>query len=217
METTTKQASRPKVITKMPKVKQITLYNVRELQENSPSGFEYACEKHADWTASDIPWSCELLDSLKATIKQCDYSLDSYSLGLDRSDIKIGRRDTDELTGARAFAWLENTVLGPLRIPFGGLSRSDSKRRKNAKYGERAGTIPSCPLTGICFDHDLLDSLNAAIADGQTVRDAVLGLAYIYQHILQTEFDYLTSEEGFIEHCEANDYMFDEHGKLTHL
>lgn len=60
-----------------------------------------------------------------------------------------------------------------------------------------------CPLTGVCYDHDVIE----ALYNGE-LETAVL-------KTLHAEGEHLYSDEGLREICEANEYEFDENGKFT--
>ena len=58
-----------------------------------------------------------------------------------------------------------------------------------------------CPLTGYCFDIDLIQGLR------QGKPSKVL-------EALHTDTEYRYSDEGIHEHCEANEYEFNEDGSF---
>ena len=58
------------------------------------------------------------------------------------------------------------------------------------------------PLTGICWDGDLIESMQK---DGD---------AYGVLRALHLDTEYIYSDEGLQEFCEANDYEFTEEGEL---
>ena len=197
-------------------MKEITLklYSINELSEESK---QKAIEIYRE-NNTEVFWANETLDSLKGLFNACNgIKLKDYSLGEYNSSLKIefSQDEVEDLTGKRAFAWLENNLLSYLRIPFHSLSDKDSKRRKLSQYGRyyRAGMIKPCPLTGYCADEDFLDSLKKDIKSGMTLGDSFRGLADEYQKIINNEIEHQNSDEYIIEHMEANEYEFLENGK----
>lgn len=59
-----------------------------------------------------------------------------------------------------------------------------------------------CPLTGVCYDHDVIEALH----DGD--------LASAILKTLHAEGEHLSSDDGLREMCEANNYEFNETGKF---
>lgn len=185
------------------------LFTVTELQERNPAGFARALDEYAagecQWQDTSDEWA-----SLAALDKHIGYGRQypGYS--------HRGLGDTADLTGPRALAWLENEVLGPLRLPWGYMAAPGPlgvDRRKHAKYRERPGTVPACPFTGYYTDEVLLDDLRASLLAGMSVGDAMLALEAAIQKVCDEELDYRTSEEGFIEHAENNELEFTENGE----
>lgn len=171
-----------------------------------------AIEKYRE-DNNEIFWQHELTDSLLTIFKKLNIKVRDYQLGLYGSYIKIDLNDDiGNLSGIRALTWLENNLFDQLRI-----SRSNwIKNRKNyLKYGQdyRQGKIPPCPLTGICYDEDFLDSLkNSILKNNLTLKESFLSLVNTYEKILNDENDYQNSEEYISEHLIDNDYEFLESG-----
>ena len=67
------------------------------------------------------------------------------------------------------------------------------------------GYYDSCPLTGICYDDDLLEDLSKY--DIQTALNR-----YIVS--IHDEYESMLKEEYINDLCEANDYEFTENGKI---
>ena len=59
----------------------------------------------------------------------------------------------------------------------------------------------NCPLTGVCWDVDLINGLK----DDEPSR---------ILNTLHEDTEYIYSDEGLKEHCQANEYEFDKNGKL---
>ena len=60
-----------------------------------------------------------------------------------------------------------------------------------------------CPLTGMCWDIDLIQGVR--IGNTKIVLDS-----------LHKDTEYQYSDEGLTEMCEANEYEFDEEGKIVY-
>ena len=194
------------------KTKTIIIYTAQELREECPEGFERALE---NWRASvqeDPSWVSEIVDSFKAVFKAAGLTLKNYSIGGHGTGCTVESFDAEDLSGPRAWAWLENNLLDRLRIPWSGKGRW-----KNAKYGRdyRPGMIPPCPLTGYCFDDDLLDDLRDSIRGGMTIKDAFRALADKAAKLIEEEMEAQCSEDYFLDHADANGYEYDENGRAA--
>jgi len=185
------------------------LYTVEELQEQHPRGFDRA---HSDYSQDEYAWADH--SDEWASLREFDRVV-GFTRGY-RGDVWGGLSDHAELTGRRAWAWLENEVLADYRLPWKPITGSatySAERRKNAKYRQRPGTIPPCPFTGYYTDEVILDEVRECLRSGGTVYDAVLGLEAAIQREVDRDLEYRTSEEGFIEWAANNDVEFTEAGE----
>lgn len=189
----------------------IRVYSPAELKRKNPEGFERAWQQFSRNEIQDIPWGGEIMDSLKATFKAAGIRLTDWEIGPDSYSYVRFAMDSDvrDLSGPRAMAWLENNLLGDLRIPFSG-----SKRWELAKYGQyyRPGMIKPCPFTGVCFDEDMLESLQRDIKAGESLGDAFSYLATVASKAMESEVRYLQSEEYFLE---QSDLQYTKDGRLV--
>lgn len=213
----------------------ITGYTPEELKEQFPHAFKRAHERWAS-RQNEIPWQHETIDSLKTLLKAADVKLLNWSLGAyNRGNfIKVAfpREEVEEFTHRRAWAWMESHLFGPLRIrhamiiddwrkhidPATGYLKRNAPLQKNTRYYHTSselcrrgagGEIPSCPLTGICFDENYLDALRKSVREGDDLKTAFQNLADVCQTLLENELDYACSEECFLE---TPDLYFDEDG-----
>jgi len=62
-----------------------------------------------------------------------------------------------------------------------------------------------CPLTGVCYDDDLLDDLS---------KYGIQTALNNYIKSIHNEYEDMISEEYLSEHCEANGYEFNEDGNI---
>lgn len=194
------------------RIEQLKIFKFSELSEEAQAR---AINRWND-TSEDLFWSTEIIDSLLkifdiANIKIKDYSIGAYC----RSYLNFELDDQiKQLTGARAYAWIENNLFYKLRI-----TRADwIKNRKNyLSYGKdyRQGKIPPCPLTGYYFDDTLIDSFKTNIFDrGYNLDQCFDDLFYLTIKELENEYDYQRSKEFLADHFELNDYEFLENGKI---
>lgn len=199
----------------------IKIYKFNELSKKAK---EYAIEQYRNKN-SEIFWADETIESLKSLFNACngvklkDYSLGEYNSSLE---VEFSYDEVGELSGKRAFAWIENNLLCNIRIKKG---IDNLKNRvwlsdcvKNPKHKQGAfirfeGTIKDCPFTGYCADDVFLDSLLKDIKQGCDLKTAFEGLATTYQKIIQNEIEYQNSDEYIIEHMECNDYEFTKDGE----
>lgn len=202
-------------------MKTIKVYTPAELQEKNPEGFERALEWYRD-SINDVPWMDEIMDSLKAIFKASDLRLRDWSIdgtypGSSTVQFEMDS-DVADLSGLRAMAWLENNLLGSLRLPDSYRERwhkSDCVREAGLDLPYyrtgKAGEIKSCPFTGVCFDDDFLDALIKAVKDGDTLQEAYQGLAFVAGKLMESEIEYEMSEEAFLE----QDMEFTKDGYLV--
>lgn len=109
--------------------------------------------------------------------------------------------DILDLSGPRALAWLENHILSPLRIPWSG-----PERRRLARFGPyyRPGLVKPCPLTGVCYDEDLLSTLACTLRDGATVREAIQAFFHTARTLIAQEQENFESIEYATEVAEQS-------------
>jgi hypothetical protein len=190
----------------------INVYKFSELSDNAKEKViqEYANNNY------EIFWQEETIESLKGLFEACDgIKLTDWSIGAySRSYISFSFNsdEVEDFTGKRAMAWLENNLLSNIRI-----TRNDYlKNRKNYfGFGKhyRIGEIKPCPFTGYCTDEDFLYSLIYSIKNGYSLKDSFNMLSDKCSDLLESEYEYQTSEEFLAEHFERNDHRFIEDGK----
>lgn len=193
------------------RIKEIKLYKFDELEDD-------AKEKARDWyremSAEDSYPLDEMIDSLKALFKAAGIKLTNWSLGAYNQNnyVRFDLGDSENLTGKRALAWLENRLFNDLRI-----TRAEYLKNRKAYlgYGDgyRIGKIQPCPLTGICYDEDFLDALKKAVKNGDTLKDAFNSLADKCASMIEAELDYRNKDEQVEESINANEYEFTEDGR----
>ena len=177
----------------------LTTYTLRELADMHPDGYDRAIETIRRQTAEyGVPWADETAESVKAVIEAAGAELRDWSIDYDnpwnswlRFDLPEG---VEDMIGRRAWAWLENVLLSPLRVPWTGKAR-----REVARYGYRPGTVKPCPFTGYCVDDDCLEAIRESIAGGASGREAIAGLAGTWAMACAAELEYALSEESILD------------------
>lgn len=118
----------------------LTAYTFNELSDEAKErALTHLSEPDCDSTLE------ECMDSLKALCKHAGVALKDWSIGpysYSTVKVEIGNSisgdEPEGFVGARAAAWIENNIFGPLRQPW-------NLRHKGRKY-TRPGAVPSCPL-----------------------------------------------------------------------
>jgi len=153
-------------------MKIIEVYQYDELTPDvQEKVFQHWRNNHNDF----IYWQDEISESLSEVLKA--YRVYEYA---------------ENLTRQRALAWIENNVLSPLRVKYG---LSHIRERKYNK----AGTVPCCPFTGVCYDEDFIQNIREEILNGSTLKDAVNSCRELANHLLEKEYQYQISHENFLE------------------
>lgn len=195
------------------RIEQIKIYKFYELSEKSQ---DRAIELYnAD--NYEIHWQSEIIESFKAIFKTANIDLIDYSVSIyGHSFIKFDLDDCiKELSGVRAYAWLENNLFYKLRI-----SRSDwIKNRKNyLSYGSdyRQGKIKPCPLTGYYFDDTLIDSFkNNIFKHNYNLNECFQDLLFLTVRELESKYEAQRSKEYLADFFEANEFEFLENGTMA--
>lgn len=71
-----------------------------------------------------------------------------------------------------------------------------------------------CPFTGVCYDEVILDAFRKAERT-ETLREVLHDVEYRVLKALHAEGEYLYSDDGLREMCEANEYEFYEDGSIA--
>ena len=167
-----------------------TIYSAAELKEANQKGFERALDHYREMVYSDPHWESEHWKSLDGVLD---------AIGTEGPSI----------SGLRVLSWLENHVLGPLRIGWKG-----AKRWKLSRYGShyRAGLVEPCPFTGYWLDDALLNELGKLARDGYSPSAIRVKLQEFAKEAWQDELESMTTEEAFLDDADANGREFLENG-----
>lgn len=215
-----------------------TVYKLTELTETAQANAHsnYLCEGLEFWHLSDA------VDSLKAFADIFPVRIKNYSLGPDRGYIALeftGDDDIENLTGQRLAVYLWNnyrSVLleGKYRRTFyrdnGDLRHRKLTVRKiestnpeyDGKYAytykDLSGSVPDCPLTGMCYDYELLNPIQAFIqAPNEYVSFANLMQECVdnLELSVRRECEDRQTFESFKEDSEVNEWEYTETGELA--
>jgi hypothetical protein len=195
-------------------MKTITVYTPQELHDKFPEAFERAHEKWRD-EMTDIPWTDEIMDSLKAVFEHAGIHLQDYSISSEgyRSYIKFGMDDDEQdLTGQKAYTWIKANLLDGAK--FRRVTYDKKLGGKGWRYDitKKDGTAWCCEFTGVCFDDDFVDSLLDDIRGGGTLYEAFKNLANCASHLFELEEEYMRSEDEFL----IQDHLqFTEDGRMV--
>lgn len=171
-----------------------------------------AKQKAKDWyrngIQSDTFMIDEIFDSFKALFKEAGITLEDWQLGAyTYNSVKFDIGDAADLKGKRALAWIEHHLLSHLRITR---KEFNEKRKDYMSYGPdyRVGKVKPCPLTGICYDEDFLNSLQNSVKEGETLKESFKGLADLCQRLCEREIEYQNEDEQVEDTIRANGYEF---------
>lgn len=167
----------------------VTTYTYDELTDDAKT-------KAYEWWESGIfddwvPWQEENRQSVEAVVSAAgltlrDYSIDPYGY----STLKVAPFNGEDLTGARAHAWVENNLLAPVRVPWEGHIRRDY-------HYDKPGTVKSGPFTGYYLDDSAIEAVQRAVRQGATVRDAFESLADVWASATRDDIEQEHSREYF--------------------
>jgi hypothetical protein len=149
-------------------------------------------------------------------------------------DIQTGHIEDDilQLSGVRLRTYLINnfpelfyerkyrTSFSKDERPSTHPMRSTKNRKDGTfwiKHHSNFLTESCCPLTGVCYDEDILDPLKAFIKqpDSRTFEDLLSETMESLRISLEKEDDYRNSDEAIQEDIEANDYEYTEYGQTV--
>lgn len=186
-----------------------TIYTLAELKEHKPEAYkrvlarwEKACDE-----SGDCPWSEETMDSLKAVVEACGGVLKDYSIGpWSHSHVRVEvdeEYDTGKWTpgGEPVYApkdadWLRVHVLKP-----------NGYTRKNG----HAYFPGLCKWTGYCADDAFIEAVWKAMKNGDSLKDALEGLADLARESMEEDCENQKGEESMEANWSDNEY--DEHGE----
>ena len=169
---------------------QVKVYKFSELSADAK---ERAKSDHA--AALGYAWDDEAIDSLKALAVHFGGKVSDYEIDFWQTRPSHASFDMPELDEA------------DIRAKLAELGSYDQKTLKG--HGD-------CKLTGYCADEDAIDGFRAAFRKGESDLTALMDEAFdSWLKAAQADCEYQYSDEAFAEHCEANNYEFDESGEMV--
>ena len=191
--------------------------NIHELKKHDPVRFQREYQQWAEYDASDYDWWVCVEEDFKERMK-------SLRVEVDRIQFSLGYCQSDYATFEGKvffYRWLENNGYAESHLAL----YLDAKR--SCHYFEvrpvsyhRRGRVNLDYITGITEPQGVFADLpeedwDALVEDQfasedweQLAQDWVDDIEHDLYRELQQEYEYLTSEEQFIEHCEANEITF---------
>lgn len=228
--------------------KEYTVYSFDELNEDAK---EKAHSEHLQ-NSFEWPWACEAEHTMEEVEKLFHIKLRNWSIGTYRPEYpdihfcdNFGdfweQEERKELSGNRARAFLWNN-FGHVLFEM----KHYGKYEKNAsgvwRYKRYSKVLPdsrvydgTCPLTGMCFDNDALDSLaefcfgvewdegakkrvpSSRLLKSEkhvTVEDIIRDCVHSMFKAFIDDLEFHESRECFEEDCKANEWTFLEDGTM---
>ena len=191
--------------------------NVTELRERDPKRFE---KEYYEWSANALPY--EWWDCIKA-----DFKTDCNAVGVIVDSIGFSgfysQGDGAAFTGrVYVYEWMEQKghhITHPAAYlgckDDGSYVRLETGRGHNMRANleeDACQTAPSGIFAGLEQEawEELVDEQISELSIEDEVLSFCKDLAQELYTNLSDEYEHLTSEEMFIEHCEANEITFEE-------
>ena len=175
-----------------------TIYTLAELREQLPDAYKRVHERWKEQCAADpdVPWMGEVMDSLKACVKACGARLVDWSIGpYVHSSIDVECEDyADDGETRKDAAWLYAYVLTPLGY-----------KRK----GDTVDFPGECPWSGYCADEDFIEAVYKAMEAGESLSDALEGLADVARKLMESDCEQMQEEESMEANWGDNEYTED--------
>ncbi len=182
-----------KTQTHMKKI-EITLYEFSELSKEAK---QHALEINAN--ESEYFWGDDAIKSLQKFAEHFNCELKNYYIDWYekyRNEIFFSVPD-----------YVKDYSEDELKEIIEGMGTYNKKTLKG---------LGDCKFTGVCFDEDAADGARIAFYNGERDVKEILYAGYeSWYKASNSDYMHQLSEEGFNEHCEANEYTFEEDGTLN--
>ena len=134
--------------------------------------------------------------------------------GSNYFDVRTSNIDDNilELTGQRLRTYLINNFYSEIYKPKT-YYKGVNKKRKSKIFVNN-----DCVLTGVCYDHDMLEGIYNFIqkpCNHTNFKDLIGNAFHDLRKSVEDEASYRYSDEAKIEDIEANDYEFYEDGNIA--
>lgn len=129
-------------------------------------------------------------------------------------DVRTGHIDDNilELSGVRLRTYIINNYYHKL------YNRKEYTKGDKTRKSRIFFVSDGCPLTGVCYDCDLLEDFYNIIEKydhkGTTLKDMFENAFHKLTKTLKSEEEYYYSDEGISEELENNNYEFTTQGNL---
>lgn len=186
----------------MSRIQERELFSLSELQAKRPDAYAKVLRRWEDAfdDCGEIPWSEETMDSLRAVVKACgarlvDWSIGAYMASHVTVECDDEYEDDDGETHPKDSAWLMREVLAP-----------------NGYAKDGKPDFPGhCKWTGYCADDDMIEAASKAMDDGESLSDALNGLADVARQHFEDDLEQARNEESM--HANWGDREYDEDGR----
>ena len=203
---------------------EIELYTIEEIRAIDEKLFQ---KLHNEYISNSVEDSAlyftnqELYASLKKFLELCNINVNQFSIDFsDRRYSSIHLKDTVEnLTGLRAFKWIENNIVVALKKGKFYHLYTIGTMNNRTKHSKCMFEIDNCPLTGMCYDNIVSDIVKAMRKmsyrhlQNFTVENFVVDVITECFNYYEREEKCYYSEEYFIEECSNNEIMYTKDGK----
>jgi hypothetical protein len=167
-----------------------TVYRFSELSDDAKDNAIYDAQVNMGYS-----WGDDALESIKALAEVFGGKVKDYGIDFFNSTPSYMTFEMPEMT-LKEIKEILNT-LGTY----------------NKKIGRGNG---DCKLTGYTADEDAIDGFRASFKKGNTDLNTLMEDAYYsWIEAAQDDCEAQYQEANFSETCDANDYYFDEDGKLV--
>lgn len=170
--------------------------NVYQFSELSDEAKQTALEKNAE--TEEYFWGRDAITSLEKFAEHFNCTLKNYQIDWTekyRNEVKF---DVPE--------YVQDWTEKELKAQILSMGKFNKKTLKG---------IGECKFTGVCFDEDAADGAREAFFKGERDIKEILYAGYeSWYKSCNADYEYQLSEEGYAEHCEANDYEFYEDGEM---
>ena len=184
---------------------EINYYTIKELKEINEVGYTNAHKKYMEHF--EFAWVNEVTESLEKFLGLFNCQLTSWdadykSVYYRQGDVSIYNEEEDD------YDYYElNQIEGKMLTDY---------LLENCH--EDVSNWEQCPLTGVCYDVDLLEPLHEFLTGEKyqdyTLHDLIELATYNLMKVVENEIYYLMSEKYFIEIATDNDWYFDINGNL---
>jgi len=198
------------------RTKEISVYSFNELNDEAKE--RVRCDLMGEYL-----WASEARATLDAFCDIFSITWQSYDIDYGSIDFRLDLNDDVlALKGARAISWIRNNTSHKI---FKGKYYSKNKTVNGkfsyiSRHSKILKSWDNCPLTGVCFDYAILEPLADFITFKKfhpftTLESVLSDCLHAFIAEVQEDYENQQEEEYIAEHCEANNYEFDEYGNIA--